>query len=79
MRVVWHFIGRAQPFEGRVAPITLDDLKLGAGGPHALPVRGDRLLLPVSGSEPMHFKVGIRRFDFTGVDGPVLHIDLEPA
>jgi hypothetical protein len=77
MRIKWHFIGRASAFEGRAAPIVLEDFKVGAGGPFALPIKGDVLVLPVHGAEPQHLRVGARRFDFTGLDGPVLHVDLE--
>jgi hypothetical protein len=73
----WHFIGRASTFEGRAAPIVLESFRVGAGGPFALPVKGDLIMLPISGGDERQFRVAGRRYDFTGLDSPVLHVDLE--
>ena len=77
MRLLWNFIGTASQYAGRVQELRLADFQV-EGSVGELPVKGDLLLLPVSGrAEPVRFKCTGRHFDFASDEGPVMHIDLE--
>lgn len=78
MRLVWNFIGRAAEFAGRVQGLEPTAFEVGTDEVRVLPVKGDLLLLRVSGSaEPIRFKCSGRHFDLASPDGPVMHLDIE--
>jgi hypothetical protein len=77
MLIRWHSIGRGAHRADMLGPLDLDAFQVGAGGPHALPVEGDLLVLPLGNNgAPLHFRVKRRRFDFTAAQAE-LHIDVE--
>ena len=78
MRLLWNLTGRTAPFADTVQGLHAADFQVGADV--ALPVKGDLLHLRVSvRGDAVWFKCSGRRYDFSSVDEPVLHIDLELA